>query len=156
MTGIYNERFAPMSRQAPVALFVYNRPSHTEELCGSDFSDAFRDNTKSALILLLECLYYLRDGERTQCLVNLGNIFPHAQIAISSPIIGPPYLTEQELKALTEKIGYRCRAVHVLNFRRGSSLLFAHAIGDKIGFLRRALANQVVYIFARKGMRAAP
>lgn len=122
-------------------------------------ADDFRNDVGDAVapvVLLLECLYYLKPEERKRCLRNLASMLPRSDILISGPISGPPYLDEPELVGAMQALGYRLVSLRVLNLRRGNRLPSIARLADHIGSLRRQIANQVLYVFTPQHRNSCP
>lgn len=116
-------------------------------LTHADFTVGFFHREKPTVILLLECLYYLKEDEREEALTNLFSLFPQAPLAISTPIIGGVYFTEAGLMALLQRHGYEVRALKTMNLRRGDRVPGMRLLSDRMTGIRRLLANQVLYYF---------
>ena len=76
----------------------------------SDLMDLSPERTKTGerqvVLLLLECLYYMGVAEREQAVGKLIASYPHASVAISGPITGPPYFTEDWLVSTFARYGF--------------------------------------------------
>ncbi len=114
----------------------------------NDFGNNVLNNI--SVILLLECLYYLKEHEQDQALLNLVTLLPNASIAVSGPITGSPYFTEERLLEMFQRVGrYKLFAIEVLNLRnhRYTYLPGIYYITNHLRFLRRRVGNQVLFYF---------
>jgi len=107
---------------------------------------------ENAIILLLECLYYLDEDERHMMLLKLKTYFPEGNIVISGPISGSPYFTEEGITKLFEELGYSKKAINVLTLRKDLRMfsVIVTSIIKYSAFARRKLANQVIFWFEPK------
>ncbi len=106
------------------------------------------NNTNETILLLLECLYYLKKEERFKAIKNLKDNFPYAPIFLSAPIIGKDYFTEDELINLFKKLNYKLISFNVLNLSRFSFLrIILLPFINKSKFLRGIFANQTIFYF---------
>jgi len=115
-----------------------------------DIYNGFVDPNRPSVILLLKCLYYLKREERENALRNLCQLFPAAVVAISAPIVGGDYFTEDELISMFGRQGYSVLAVKTLNLRRLGRFRFLRAFADRNAVFRRTMGNQVLYLFHQR------
>jgi len=107
-----------------------------------------QNNDDRLIILLLECLYYLKEQEREITMKNLRDNFPKADIFLSAPIIGGHYFTEEGLMDMMKRNGYALSDHKVLNLRKFSYLKsLLNPLTNLFAALRMKLANQVIYYF---------
>lgn len=106
------------------------------------------NNTNETILLLLECIYYLKKEERFEAIKNLKGNFPDAPIFLSAPIIGKDYFTEDELINLFKKLNYKLISFNVLNLSRFSFLrIILLPFISKSKILRKIFANQTIFYF---------
>lgn len=109
---------------------------------------------KEIVLLLLECLYYLKPGEREEAISTFKKEFPESVIFLSAPITGSHYFTEEKLLEIMENNNYKLIAHKVLNIRMFSQFrFFIKKLADSSSFIRRNFANQVIYYFKPKEIR---
>ncbi len=102
------------------------------------------------VILMLECLYYLKGSEREECVETIRREFPKSPVVISTPVTGGDYFTEAGLLRLFGKANYALRDHKLLNLRLRIPLV-AWVLGilaQRSPFLRSIVANQVIFAFA--------
>lgn len=102
------------------------------------------------VILMLECLYYLKGSEREKCVETIRREFPKSLAIISAPVTGGHYFTEAGLLQLFRKANYTLRDFRILNLKRRIPVfgwLFKNA-AQRFSFLRSAIANQMIFTFA--------
>ncbi len=97
-------------------------------------------------VLILECIYYLREDERERAIAWLVKVADRPDVFIGCPITGTPYPTERWLVTTFAKLGYRCVAAKALNYRP-PRLMKAIGALTAIAPIRRRIANQAVYLF---------
>ncbi|GAB6283447.1 MAG: hypothetical protein STSR0008_22140 [Ignavibacterium sp.] len=106
------------------------------------------NNANETILLLLECIYYLKNEERFEAIKNLNDNFPYAPIFLSAPIIGKDYFTEDELINLFKKLNYKLISFEVLNLSRFSFLrIMMLPFINKSKILRKIFANQTIFYF---------
>jgi hypothetical protein len=120
-----------------------------------DFLQISRDRIEmpknnEAVILMLECLYYLKDIERGQCVETIRREFPTSLVIISVPVTGGNYFTEAGLLQLFKNAQYTLRDFRILNLRRRIPPVdwILKTLAKRSFFLRSAIANQVIFAFA--------
>lgn len=104
-------------------------------------------------VVMIECLYYLEDSERTRFVRTLRTAFPTATVFVSGPITGAPYLTDRGVRDLFRD--YRLAGIEVVTLRTCSAAMLrilrvSEIVRCKhfvITRLRRQVASQVVYCF---------
>jgi len=113
-------------------------------------------DTQEVVLLMLECLYYLKEGERRTCVERIRKEFPTSLVFVSAPITGGDYFTESGLIGLFADSNYEMRRFQVLNLRKAIPLLRAplEFVAQQSSFIRSLLANQVVYQFAPEPERS--
>jgi SAM-dependent methyltransferase len=100
-------------------------------------------------LLLLECIYYLPEGERGPAIERLVRVTGRPDVFVSCPITGGSYPTERWLMGRFRKLRYQCADAEALNYQpRWQPLV--HRIGRNLAsitVIRRHTARQVVYRF---------
>ncbi len=101
------------------------------------------------VILMLECLYYLKENEREECVETIRREFPTSRVVISAPVTGGHYFTETGLLQLFRKANYTLRDFKILNLRRRTPIVgwLLKNVAQRFSFLRSAIANQVIFTF---------
>lgn len=102
------------------------------------------------VILMLECLYYLKEPERAECIEIFRREFPKSLVVISVPVTGGHYFTEASLLQLFRNAKYTLRDFKILNLKRRIPIVgwFLEYLAQHISPLRSILANQVIFVFA--------
>jgi len=101
------------------------------------------------VILMLECLYYLKEGERQQCIEGFRREFPQSLVVISVPVTGGHYFTEASLLQLFGKARYTLRDFKILNLKLRIPIVgwLLENLAQRISALRSFIANQVIFAF---------
>ncbi len=111
-------------------------------------ADDIEANGSGSVLVLLECIYYLKNEERAAALKNLKKNFPEASVFLSAPIIGGDYFLEDQLLDLMKICGYRFKNLKVLNLRKLSFLrLGLKPVANISKLIRGKIANQVLFYF---------
>jgi len=105
---------------------------------------------RGVVILMLECLYYLRESERDACLVTIRREFPKSLVVISVPVTGGNYFTEASLMQLFGKANYILRDFKILNLKLRIPIVgwFLEILAQRFSLPRSIMANQVIFAFA--------
>jgi SAM-dependent methyltransferase len=105
-------------------------------------------NSGKTIILLFECLYYLKADEREDAIKNIKENFPSSDIFLSVPVTGKHYFTEKDLISMMQRNSYFLKDFKVLNLRKFSYLrLFLKPLANMSDAVRDKVANQVFFYF---------
>lgn len=112
------------------------------------------ENLKYPLtLLLLECLYYLKNSERETALNNLINELNLPDVYFSAPIIGSKYFVEEEILTMFSEHNYQLVDYKILNLKSFSFLRLLIPMFNGSKLLRNILSNQVIYFFKPKDIQ---